>query len=104
MFRIFITLGSVGENVISFGVDLCSSVHIDNKRNDILIVGIGPTQGLDDTKLTVEAQYSINFSRSNKTFCLTLHYSRNNSFLFVNAPKIYQFKIKDSEIKNIPCV
>ena len=104
MFRIFITLGSVGENVISFGVDLFSSVHIDNKRNDILIVGIGSTQGLDDTTLTIEAPYSINFSRSNKTFCLTLHYSRNNSLLFVNAPKIYQFKTKDSEMKNILCV
>ena len=45
-----------------------SSVHIDNKKIDILILGIGPTQGLDDT-LTAEAQCSINFSRSNEKFC-----------------------------------
>ena len=45
-----------------------SSVHIDNKKIDILILGIGLTQGLDDT-LTGEAQCSINFSRSNKKFC-----------------------------------
>ena len=38
---------------------------MDNKKNDILILDIGPTQGLDNTTLTVEAQYSINFSRSN---------------------------------------
>ena len=25
------------------------SVHIDKKKKDILILGIGPTQGLDDT-------------------------------------------------------
>ena len=36
-----------------------------NKKKDTLILGIGPTQGLDNTTLTVEAQYSINFSRSN---------------------------------------
>ena len=36
------------------------SVDIDNKEKDILILGKGPTQGLNDT--TTEAQYSINFS------------------------------------------
>ena len=44
---------SVGKNVIIFGVDMRSSVHIDNqKKKDILILGKGPTQGLDDTVLT----------------------------------------------------
>ena len=78
---------------------MSSSVHIDNKGKDILILGIGQTQGLDDTTLTVKAQYSINFSRSNRKFCLRLHYNGSNSFLFDNATKIYQFKAKDSEIK-----
>ena len=27
-------------------------VHVDNKKNDILILGEDPTQGLDDTTLT----------------------------------------------------
>ena len=81
---------------------MTSSVHIDNKKKDILILGIGPTQGLDDTRLSAEAQYSINFSRSNRKFCLSLHYNGSNSFLFVNATKIYQFKAKDSEIKKYP--
>ena len=35
--------GSLGKNVIIFGVDMSSSVHIDNKGKDILILGIGPT-------------------------------------------------------------
>ena len=43
---------------------MSSSVHVDNKGKNILIPGEGPTQGLDDTLLTVEAKYSINFSRS----------------------------------------
>ena len=58
----------MGKNVIPFGVDISSSVYIDNKNKDILILGKGPTQGLDDTTLTVEAQYSINFSRSNRKY------------------------------------
>ena len=41
---------------------MSSSVHIDNKRKDILILGKGPTQGLDYTKLTAEKEYSINFT------------------------------------------
>ena len=32
-----------GQNVIIFGVDMSSSAHIDNKKNDILILGKGPT-------------------------------------------------------------
>ena len=31
------------QNVIIFGVDMSSSAHIDNKKNDILILGKGPT-------------------------------------------------------------
>ena len=36
---------------------MSSSVQIDNEKKDILILGIGPTQGLDDTTLTAEAKY-----------------------------------------------
>ena len=66
-----------------------SSVHIYNKGKDILILGKGSIQRLDDTMLTAEAQYSINFSRSNRIFCLILHYTGSNSFLFVNVARIY---------------
>ena len=34
---------SEGKNVINFAVDMSSSVHIDNKEKDILILGKGPT-------------------------------------------------------------
>ena len=81
---------------------MSSSVHTDNKNKDILILGKGPTQGLDDTTLTAEAEYSINFPRSNRKFSLSLHYNQRNSFLFVTATKIYQFKAKDSEIMKYP--
>ena len=38
---------------------MSSSVHVDNKGKDILILGERPTQGFDDTKLTAEAKYPI---------------------------------------------
>ena len=41
-----------GRNVIIFWVDMSLSVHVDNEKKYILILGEGPTQGLDDTTLT----------------------------------------------------
>ena len=38
---------------------MSSCVHIKNENKDILILGKGPTQGLDDTTLTAEGKYSI---------------------------------------------
>ena len=93
--------GSVGKDVYTFGADMSSSVHIENKGKSILILVKGITQGLNHT-LAAEAPYSINFARPCKQFCLSLHYNRSNCFLFVNATKIYQFKAKDSEIKKYP--
>ena len=39
-----------------------------------MIFGEGPTQGLDDTSLTVEAKYPINFTQLRKRFVLSLQY------------------------------
>ena len=77
------------------------SAHIDNKKKDILVLGIGPTQGLEHT-LTAEKMYSINFTVTNKKFCLSLHYNGENSYLFVNGTEIYKIKAKDSEIAASP--
>ena len=79
--------GSVGKNVIIFGIDISLYVHIDNKRKDMLILGKGPTEGLNNT-LSVETQYSINFTRPGIQFCLSLHYNGSNSFFLVNDTKI----------------
>ena len=45
-----------GQNVIICGVDMSSSIHFDSKKKDILILGKGPTQGLERT-LTAEKMY-----------------------------------------------
>ena len=57
----------IGKNVIIFGTEMSSSVHIYNKRKCILILGKDPTDGLDDAILTAEAQYFINFSKQQLT-------------------------------------
>ena len=78
-------------NVFILGVDMSLYAHIDNKKKDILVLGIGPTQGLEHT-LTAEKMYSINFTVTKKKFCLSLHYNGANSYLIVNGTEIYKFK------------
>ena len=76
---------------------MSSSTKIDNRKKDILILGKGPTQGLEST-LSAEKLYSINFTKKNTKFCLSLHYNGENSYLFINCTEIIKFKAKDSEI------
>lgn len=42
---------------------MSSSVHIDSKKKDILILGKDPTNGLDDNALDAEKEYSLNFTK-----------------------------------------
>ena len=91
----------LSRNVIIFGVDMSSSIKTDNEKKDILILGKGPTQGLEHT-LSAEKIYSISFTVTGKKFCLSLHYNGANSFLFVNGKEIHKFKAKDSEIVATP--
>ena len=88
----------IDKNVIVFGVDMSSSSKIGNRKKDILILGKGPTQGLEHT-LSAEKLYSIYFTKKNTEFFLSLHYNGKNSYLFVNGTEIIKFKVKDSEIK-----
>ena len=70
-------------------------------KKDILILGEGPTQGLEHT-LTAEKMYSINFTVTKNEFCLGLHCNGPTSYLFVNGIEIYKFKAEDSEIVAAP--
>ena len=85
------------QNVLIFGTGMSFSAYIDNKKKDKLVLGIGPTQGLEDT-LTPEKMYSVNFTATKKKLRLSLHYNGANTYLFVNGTEIYKFKVKDSEI------
>ena len=48
----------------------------------LLVLGKGPTQGLENT-LTAEKMYSINFTVTKWKICLSLHYNGASSYLFV---------------------
>ena len=58
----------MGKNVMIFVADIVSSVDIGNKNKDILILGEGPTPGLDDAALTAKAKYTIKFIQLEKRF------------------------------------
>ena len=77
-----------GRNCIIFGV-MSSSVHVDSKKTDILILVEGITQGLDGATITAEIMFSVNFSEND---------NGANSYLFVNGKETIKFKAKDSEI------
>ena len=77
---------------------MSSFVHANNKVNNILVLGKAFMQGINGTKIYAEKMYSTNFTVNNKTFCLSLHYNGDNSYLFVNDKEIHKCKAKDTEI------
>ena len=91
--------GGYGQNVIIFGADMSSSLHIDNKKKT-LILGRGPTQGLENT-LTAEKIYSTNFTEKNKKFCLSLHYNGANSYLVLMVQKFTNLKQKILRLQQV---
>ena len=86
--------GRSGKNVITFVVDNSSSVHADNRQKGIFIFDKSSGDGLDDTTITTE--------KTRKKFCLSLHYNRSNSLLFVNGLKTCQLQAKESEVNAYP--
>ena len=85
-------------NVITFGVDNSSSSHSDNHKNDFLILVNGATCGINWTLGAPENKFDINFSKANTSFCLTLHYKRDNSYLFVNGKEIFKLKAGNKNV------
>ena len=80
---------------------MSSSVHVDNKKKNILVLGKGPTQGLEHT-LIAKKMYLIKFTVAKNKFCLSFYCNGGNSYLFVNGAGINKFKAKDSEIVATP--
>ena len=72
---------------------MSSSVHVDNKGKDILILGKGPTQGLPEYSLTAEKIYSVNFTDHRKKYYLSFHCNGANSYLLM-VQKLLNLKQK----------
>ena len=86
--------GGTGKNVIIFRGDISSSTKNDNKGKHILILGKGQAQRLDENSLSAEKMYSVDFTKVNTKFCISLHYNAANSYLFVNGTEIHRFTAK----------
>ena len=90
--------GGYSRTAIIFGADLSSSTHAKNKTKNILFFGEDFLQGLENTTIYAKKMYSANVIIDNKTFCLSLHYNGDSSYLFVNGKEIISFKAKGSKI------
>ena len=61
-------------------------------------MGDGFVQGINDTTLYAEKIYSQNLTQPNKKFVLSLHYSKYDSYLFINGKQELRFKVKQNPI------
>ena len=70
--------------VTTFVVDNISSSHSDNRKNNFLVLCEGPNYDINWSFSSPEKNFSINFSKANIKFLLTLHCNGDNSSLFVS--------------------
>ena len=87
-----------GKNVLNFCVHESSLTHADNKANNSFVMDDGFVQDINDTTLYAEKIYSQIFTQPNKKFMLSLHYSNNDSYLFINGKQELKFKAKSSQV------
>ena len=85
-------------NVIIFGADMSSSVHVTNRANHIYVMGKGFVQGINDTTIYSEKNFYRNFTDPGKKFVLSLHYNGDESYLFVNGRQELKFKCKTDQL------
>ena len=94
-----------GRNVLIFSVHENSVIHSKNKSNNIYVMNKDFIQGINDTTLYADKIYSQNFTQPSKKFVLSLHYNRNDSYLFVNGKQELKFKCKtENLVKEKLCI
>ena len=71
---------------------MTNSKHANNRIKDVLLLGLDFIQKVNDTTIYAEKVYSPNFAVANKTFCLSLDYKCDNSYLFVNGKEIISLR------------
>ena len=82
----------LSRNVIVFYVENILSSHNNNRKNNFLTLGEGPTYCISRSFGLPEKKCSINFSKINRKICLSLYYSHNDNYLFFNGKEIVKFK------------
>ena len=87
-------------SVIIFGAGMSFSKHVNNKANNIYVMGIDYIQKINDTTIYAEKMFYRNFTDPGHKFILSLHYNGDDSYLFVNGREELKFKTKTDQIIN----
>ena len=87
-------------NVIIFEADMSYSKHINNKANNIYVMGKDYIQKINNTTIYAEKMFYRNFTDPCHKFILSLHYNGDDSYLFVNGREQLKFKAKADQIIN----
>ena len=87
-----------GRNVLIFCVHENSVIHSNSKSNNIYVMGKDFVQGINDTTLYADRIYSQNFTQPSKKFVLSLHYNKNDSYLFIIGKQELKFKCKTENL------
>ena len=66
-----------------------------------LILGEGPTYGINGSFGSPENKFNINFTKANTKFCMISHYNADNSYSFVNGKEIFNSKADNKNV-NFP--
>ena len=73
-------------------------ILIITNKNNFLVLGEGPTYGINGSFGSPEKKFSINFSKASTKFCLSFYYNGDNSSLFVNEKEISKFKANNKNV------
>ena len=65
------------------------------------MLGEWGTFGINGSFGAPEKNFSVTFSKAKTKICLSLHYNRDSSYLFVNANKNFKFKGDNGNV-NLP--
>ena len=71
--------------MIVFGVNNCWSSHAESLTNNFLIFGVGDTFDINGSFGPPEKKLSINFSKANIEFVLSLHQNVHKIYVFFNG-------------------
>ena len=62
------------------------------------MLGEGTTYSVNESFGLPDKKFSINFSKVNKKFCLSLHYNGDNSYSLFNGKEIFNFKADNKSV------
>ena len=85
-------------NVVIFGVDKSSSSYTDKCKNNLLVLGGGPSHCFNGSFGSPEEKFRIKLSKARTKVCLNLHSNGDNSYFFVNEKEIIYFKVDKKSI------